>query len=797
MTISYNWLCDYLPLKPSPEELSGILTSVGLEVEELETREFVKGGLKGLVIGKVMECVPHPNADKLRLTKVDIGTGELLQIVCGAPNVAAGQTVVVAPVGVTVHPLKGEPFEIKKAKIRGEESQGMICAEDEISLGESHDGIMVLEDSIPLGTPANTYFNIPAAEMIYEIGLTPNRMDAMSHLGVVKDVCAYFSHHQGETFVSRVPSVTLPQAVEQTNININIEDAGRCARYAGICIKNIQVKDSPDWLQQKLISIGLRPINNIVDITNFVLHECGQPLHAFDLLKISGQTINIKTVEDQTLFKALDGSEKKLSQEDLMICNAEEPMCIAGVYGGAESGVTGDTTSIFLESAWFAPDSIRKTSMRHHLRTDAAIRFEKGTDISQVIYGLTRAAQLICDIAGGQVASQVYDVYPVPFDAKIIQVNFDRVRQLAGKHYSASQIKGILTNLCFAIEKETETEIWVKVPFAKTDISYLADVVEEIMRIDGLDQIPFTGKISYSMPQQSGYQQDIKSIIADKLTGKGCYEIFTNSITNSSYYEDQDRLVKMMNSLSANLDTMRPSMLESGLETIAYNLNRKNHHLQYFEFGKVYEKKADGFLETEMLSMYFTGSYRADHWTEKSRNVDAYFVKGILEGLLSRMNIQFRDSVSGLDILFQNKPIGRLFSVDESKRRTFDIKQEVWYAELQWKTIENFYRNTQAKYKPVAKFQMVNRDLALILDRKTQYADVQAAVKQTKSKLLHSLDLFDVFESEKLGVDKKSYAINLSFYNDEHTLTDAEVEAEMKNIIHGLEQKLGAVIRGN
>ena len=802
MTLSYNWLCDYLPVKPSPEEISTILTAVGLEVEQMEELESVKGGLKGLVIGKVISCIQHPNADKLKLTKVDIGQEALLSIVCGAPNVAEGQTVVVAAVGTTVHPLLGEPFLIKKAKIRGEESEGMICAEDKIGLGESHDGIIILKDEIPLGTLASEYYKIPISDFIYEIGLTPNRMDAMSHLGAVKDICAYLSNREGQMVISKIPSFDLKipkdSETDLNHITIKIEDESKCARYAGICIRDIKVAASPDWLQNKLKSIGLRPINNIVDITNFVLHECGQPLHAFDLNAVKGNQINIKTVADKTKFITLDEKERELSEHDLMICNADEPMCIAGVYGGNKSGVTETTSSIFLESAWFENNSIRATSMRHGLRTDAAIRFEKGADISNIMYALQRATQLICELAGGKISSQIQDIYPNPFEAKTIDIHFEKVRELAGKNYSSQQIKSILTSLCFSIIEEDENHIKIKVPFAKPDITMQADVVEEIMRIDGLDNIPFTGKISFALPETTtGYKPDVKNQFAQLMVGKGFQEIFTNSITNSAYYDDQTGIVKMMNSLSAELDCMRPSMLETGLVAIAYNLNRKNTQLKFFEFGKTYHSSENGYLEHEKVCLYFSGNYTTEYWKLKSQKIDIYYIKGIVESLLFAMKPEFNENEDGLDILFQRKRIGRIELVSNKKMKQFDIKNEVWFVELAWDTLRSFYENQKNGFKSLPKYPTVRRDLAMVLDKSVQFQDVQKTVRQAKSKLLQNINLFDVFESEKLGTDKKSYAINLSFYDDEKTLTDIEVEHEMNQIIATLETKIGAVIRGN
>jgi phenylalanyl-tRNA synthetase beta chain len=812
MTISYNWLHEYLNETIEPNELSTILTSVGLEVESMDKFETVKGGLEGLIIGKVMECEQHPNADKLRLTKVDIGTPELLKIVCGAPNVAVGQTVVVATIGTTIYPSNGEPLTMKKAKIRGEESEGMICAEDEIGLGDNHDGIIILPEGTPIGLTAKEYYKLPASDITYEIGLTPNRMDAMSHLGVAKDVVAYLINI-GKEVRCQIPDVRKENLNKPDNrqptsdIEIFIENENLCARYAGLTISNIVVKESPEWMQLKLKAIGLRPINNIVDITNFVMHECGQPLHAFDLSEVKGGKIIVKTVDDKTKFIALDGKEIELNSADLMICNESEPMCIAGVYGGLQSGVKASTTSIFLESAWFLPDSIRKTSMRLGLRTDSATRFEKGADISNVTYALQRAASLIVDLAGGQISSEMMDIYPAPFEQKTIQLSYQKMRALAGKEYGIEQMKNILLNLGFGIKEETETGLQVNVPFSKTDITMQADVVEEIMRIDGLDNIPFTGKIAYSLPTETqAFKANAKQHIASQLVTKGFFEIFTNSITNAAYYPDNNAIVKMINSLSANLDTMRFSMLETGLEAVAYNLNRKNNQLKFFEFGKVYSQstnspletgKESTFIETEQIALYLSGNYRQPHYTEKAKAIDIYFVRGIVESLFPNVKLVFESQNNGLDILLKNKKIGTIEEIPVSKLKQFDIKQAVWFAVLDWEIIKAGIENYKLTFTEIPKFPTMQRDLAMVVDKHVKYQDIQTAVKQAKSKLLQTVNLFDIFESEKLGKDKVSYAVNFSFYDNQKTLTDVEVETEMKAIIKSLETKVGAVVRGN
>jgi phenylalanyl-tRNA synthetase beta chain len=799
MTISYHWLYQYLPEKLDVQELSALLTSVGLEVENVLSVEKVKGGLRGIVIGEVLTCEQHPNADKLKCTTVNVGEEEAKKIVCGAPNVAVGQKVVVALVGAKLYPSTGEAFEIKKAKIRGEESEGMICAEDEIGLGASHAGIIVLPpDAIP-GTPAAAYYNLPEGDWAYEIGLTPNRMDAMSHMGVAKDVCAYLSNHrlqqnQPHEVTMRIPAISLPEPKVTRRMQLDI-DPSCCARYMGVCIEGIQVGESPEWLKLHLQAVGLRSINSIVDITNYVMLECGQPLHAFDLSMIKGDTVYVKRLADKTSFLTLDEKTIELSSEDALICDEEKPLCIAGVYGGQHSGVTAQTTSLFIESAWFTPDSIRKTSLRHGLRTEAAIRFEKGADISQTRYALERAIQLILEIAGGQVTSEILDHYPDPQQPTQITFSYDRIRSLAGMNYSRAQIKNILLSLCFGFITDNETEATVTVPASKRDISMVADLVEEVMRIDGLDRIPFTGKISYSLPQQKGYQSDWKKLISEKLVAKGFYEIFTNSITNAAYYGNQEGMVKMMNSLSANLDALRPRMLESGLEAIAYNLNRKNDQIKFFEFGRVYAQAGEGFQEDEKLVVYASGNYRAQDYREKSMPVDMYFLKGVVSAICEPLSLDFSADEHRVEIRYRNKNIGWIFQVEEETTKLFGIKPAVWYAEINWDLLKPALQQYKPHFAEIPKFPVVSRDLSMVVPQTVKYQEVVSAIKQAKSKLLQEVGLFDVFRHEKIGTDNISYAVNFSFYDATKTLTDAEVEADMALIQQSLEKRLNAAIR--
>ncbi|ACU64640.1 phenylalanine--tRNA ligase subunit beta [Chitinophaga pinensis] len=809
MTISYNWLCDYLPVKPTPEELSVILTRIGLEVESLEQFESVKGSLEGLVIGEVLTVAPHPNADKLRLTTVNTGKGEPLHIVCGAPNVAVGQKVVIAPIGATIYPASGELLTMKKAKIRGEESHGMICAEDEIGLGGSHAGIMVLDPSLQPGTPAREVFK-PVQDWVYEIGLTPNRMDAMSHLGVAKDVCAYLNNTENTlNNKALVPVLTaLPKAATPLSISVAIENQDACPRYSGISITGVKIAPSPDWLKNKLLAIGVRPINNIVDITNFILHETGQPLHAFDADAITGNKVIVKNLPQNTLFVTLDEKERKLDAADLMICNGNsEPMCIAGVFGGLRSGVTDATQNIFLESAWFSPASIRPTSFRHGLRTDAAARFEKGVDISNTVYVLQRAAALICELAGGEAASEVIDVYPQPKQQTEVTSTWSYIRKLSGKAYPEDKIVNILSSLGFGILERDGEKLRVSVPYSKPDISIPADIVEEVMRIDGLDNIEIPSQVLITPAANAKPDKEkVREKAANYLAANGFNEIFTNSITNSKYFtrEVLERTVKMINSLSADLDVMRPSMLETGLESVSHNLNRRNDNLLFFEFGNTYAVQEQGkYEETAHLSLYLTGQKRTESWMHKAEPVDFFFLKGYVQNLFHQLGInglqwaeEETDGLqSGWQIRVKNKPVVNLGAVSASKLKQFDIKQPVWFADINWNIVLGLLQKSDNFYKEIPKFPAVRRDLALILDKQVKFAAVEAAAKTVKSALLQDLNLFDVFESEKLGANKKSYAVSFTFQDAQKTLTDKEIDSVMEKLVKAFEGQLQAEIR--
>ncbi|MBV9963749.1 MAG: phenylalanine--tRNA ligase subunit beta [Parafilimonas sp.] len=805
MKISYNWLGKYLTEQIEPGKLSEILTSIGLEVESLEQYENFKGGLKGLVVGEVIKCAPHPNADKLKLTEVDIN-GELLQIVCGAPNVAAGQKVVVAPVGVTIYPINGEPVTMKVAKIRGVESFGMICAEDEIGLNNNHEGILILPGGTKPGTKVAELFEA-YSDWVYEIGLTPNRMDAMSHIGVAKDVCAWLSYHHNKTAKPKLPFDEKIEIIDNKNeFEAIVENKEDCKRYSALVLKNVKVETSPAWLQNFLKAIGQRPVNNIVDITNFVLHETGQPLHAFNADALTSKKVVIKNLAESTAFKTLDEVERKLSGNDLMICNNNEPVCIAGVFGGIGSSVTGETKNIFLESAWFNPSSIRATSLKHGLRTEAAIRFEKGVDISGTVTSLKRAAQLIQKIAGGEISGDVIDIYPSPVEKKQIVLKYSYLKKLSGKQYEPSPVKKIFSALEFDILQENETEIKVAAPLSKADISIPADLVEEVVRIDGLNniEIPRTITITPSV-QENDLREKLKEKLSQLFIGLGFNEIITNSITNSKHFTENvlSQSVRLLNNLSADLDIMRPSMLETGLEVLAYNINRKNNNLLFFETGKVYKHENGQYAETEKICFWISGKKQNTGWKHQNNDADYFTAKGMVSSVLNSINIksisysESQQSETGTfqSVINNKSELGKVLLVDNTLLHKFSIKQSVIFVELDINNLLVAAAKEQILYTEIAQFPVVERDLSLLMDKKIMFRHVEFSLKQLKMKLLEGFSLFDIYEGDKIDNNKKSFAINFKFINKEKTLTDAEVEAEMKTIKDKLVTDFNAEIR--
>lgn len=808
MTISYNWLCEYIPIPVNHDELSHMLTSVGLEVENLVRYESIKGNLNGLVAGEVISCAPHPNADKLKVTEVITDEPQPLQIVCGAPNVAVKQKVIVAKPGTTIYPLKGTPVMMKVATIRGVESNGMICSADEIGIGTDHTGIVVLPDNARPGQPVNEIYS-SYNDWIYEIGLTPNRMDAMSHLGVARDICAYLTHHSKKSIKAKFPFTgEFVNKIKGETFKVTIENNNACRRYSGVTITGIRVAESPQWLKDRLQSIGQRPINNIVDITNYILHESGQPLHAFDAEKIAGRHLRIKNLASGTGFTTLDEKERKLNAEDLMICDGNsKPLCIAGVFGGIQSGVTAATKNIFLESAWFNPVDIRKTSFRHGLRTDAATRFEKNVDISNTVNVLKRAALLICEIAGDNISSEIVDVYPEPQNKTMVSLNYAFLEKLSGKKYSSSTVTEILTALSFDIKKSDSHSLQAAVPHSKPDITLAADLVEEIMRIDGYDNIEIPSSITISPAAGDGTSGNVyREKTASYLTGLGFNEIFTNSITNKGYFNEAELKgsVQLLNNLSAVHNVMRPSMLETGLEAIAYNLNRKNNNLHFYEFGKTYQSKGIGrYDEEDHLCLYITGDAAIRSWKKTGIKSDLYYIKGLTENILLNIGLHGvmlkaaqRSKLSpGYLLSCGNKSIGFVGAVDAKVLDRFDIRQPVWFGDLNWFEIVQLRDQLKIVFEELPRQLSVNRDLAMVVPRNLPYEKVEDTIRKVRLDKLQQIELFDIFESEKLGSDRKSLAVSFTFLDKDKTLTDKEIDGMMHQIMETLEKDLSAEIR--
>jgi phenylalanyl-tRNA synthetase beta chain len=811
MKISYNWLKQYIDIPESAEEIGHVLTSTGLEVESVEPFETVKGGLKGLVIGEVLTCAKHPNADKLSVTTVEVGREKPLHIVCGASNVAAGQKVVVATPGTTIYPTKGEPFTIKSAKIRGEQSEGMICAEDEIGLGESHAGIMVLNTTAPNGTPASEYFNIEE-DFTFEIGLTPNRADAASHIGVARDIKASKNRDL------KIPSIDNFK-VENTNLTIpvSVELNEACPRYSAVTISGITVAESPDWLKNRLRSIGLNPINNIVDITNFVLHETGQPLHAFDADEITGKKVIVKTLPAGTKFRTLEDKERTLAINDLMICNTEEPMCIAGVFGGIKSGVSNKTKNIFLESACFSPDYIRKTGMFHQLKTDASFRFERGTDPNMTIYALKRAAMLIKEIGGGTISSDIVDVYPNKIEDRIITVKDKNVNRLIGKQLSREEIFPILESLDINVIEKQEEAYKVTVPPYRVDVIQEADVIEEILRIYGFNKIELS-EISGTDYLAEFPEKDInkfKQTISSMLTGNGYYEIFTNSLTNAAYQQKHSlnfngEPIEILNKLSEEQGILRQTMLFSGLEVCAYNINRKQKDLKLFEFGKIYWKNPVSesnevtarYKDEERLAIYLTGNFETENWQNKTRTVTYYDIAQQLSQVFEKSSVQNLKQEKLNDPLFEygmkflkgTKEVGKVGKVKSALVKDFGIKQEIFYADLNTTLL---FKSANPKFvvQEVAKFPEVRRDLSLVLDKQVSFEEIRELVLATEKRLIKDIITFDVYEGDKIPEGKKAYALGFTLQDESKTLTDEEIDKLMGKLMSTFETKMGAVIR--
>lgn len=808
MNISYNWLKQFIKLPWNAEETAELLTDLGLEVEGIEEFSSVKGGLAGVVVGHVLECIQHPNADRLQLTKVDIGTAEPLQIVCGAPNVAPGQNVPVATIGTTLYDADKKPWQIKKGKIRGEVSEGMICAEDELGIGKSHDGIMILDAKLVPGTPLASVLEVEN-DTVLTIGLTPNRADAMSHWGVARDLKAGLLQKGISTKLDTPSTSSFRVDNRILKVSIHVENSVLAPRYCGITISNIKVEPSPAWLQNKLKAIGLTPINNIVDVTNYVLHDLGQPLHAFDAAKIAGNTVMVKTLPAGTKFTTLDGIERELHQEDLMICDAEKPMCIAGVYGGNNSGVTEHTTSIFLESAYFNPVSIRKSAKRHGLSTDASFRFERGVNPNITDYALRHAAILILQVAGGEITSDLIDVYLKKIDDHQVFLNFEKTNNLIGEEIPQETIKDILTSLEIKIINLTETGIGMTIPAYRNDVTRDVDVIEEILRVYGYNNINFTEKQNASIaPILPGQDYDVQNKTAQQLTGLGFHEMLNNSLTTPKYGKLSNSIkesfsVNIINPLSNDLSVLRQSMLFSGLETIVYNTNRKNSDLKLFEYGKTYHNLRGGRIETKHLSLFISGLKTQGNWALPELKSSFFFGKGAVAAVLERLGLNdYNEAPADNDIFsegisFQrnNVTIVEFGIVNKKIKKALDIDSEVFFADFNWDQVLKQIPLKTLKFKPIAKFPGSQRDFALLLDDSVSFANLQTAAYSTEKKLLKSVTLFDVYKDKNLPEGKKSYALSFTFRDDEKTLTDKQVDKIMAKLQQKFETEFGAILR--
>lgn len=820
MNISYNWLKEYLDFDLQPEEVADALTSIGLETGGIEEVQTIKGGLEGLVIGEVLTCEAHPNSDHLHVTTVNVGSGEPLQIVCGAPNVAAGQKVVVAVNGTKLYDGDKE-FTIKRSKLRGVESNGMICAEDEIGVGTDHSGIIVLPADAVVGTPAKEYYNIKS-DYVLEVDITPNRVDATSHFGVARDLAAYLKQN-GKPSVLKRPSVDAFQIDDQTPaIQVEVVNTEACLRYSGVTIKGVTVKESPEWLQNKLRTIGLRPINNVVDITNYILHGMGQPLHSFDAGKIKGGKVIVKSAEEGQKFVTLDGVERTLTARDLMICNAEEPMCIAGVFGGLESGVTENTTDVFLESATFHPTWIRKSARRFGLNTDASFRYERGLDPNVTVYILKYAALLVKELAGGTITGDIQDIYPTVFNPYQVNITYDKINSLTGKVIPVETVKSILESLEMKITSETAEGLSLEVPVYRIDVQRDVDVIEDILRIYGYNNIEFSdhvqSNLSYQTPTDHSYK--MQNLISEQLCGCGFNEILNNSLTRSAYYDKlttypADHYVMLMNPLSADLNCMRQTLLFGGLESVEHNMKRKNGNIRFFEFGNCYDynkenKKEDQalgeFSEDYRLALWLCGNRVENNWAHPNEKSSVYELKAYVENILVRLGVNLKKVIfgnltndiydAGLSITTQSgKQLGTMGIVSHKICKAMDIDTEVYFAEFSWNALMKETKKNKVTYTDLSKFPAVKRDLALLLDKAVQFAEIQKIAQESERKLLKEVTLFDVYEGKNLPAGKKSYAVSFYLEDETKTLNDKQIDAIMKKIQTNLEQKLGAQLR--
>ena len=822
MNISYNWLKDYLNISQTPEEVAAALTSIGLETGGVEEVQTIKGGLEGLVIGKVLTCIDHPNSDHLHITTVDLGNGEPVQIVCGAPNVAAGQHVVVATLGTVLY-SGDETFTIKKSKIRGEESFGMICAEDEIGIGDSHDGIIVLPDTVAPGTLAKDYYNVKS-DYVLEVDITPNRVDAASHYGVARDLAAYLKQN-GYDAVLRRPSVEAFAVDDKEGkaISVSVENTEACPRYCGITIRDVKVTESPEWLQQRLLAIGLRPINNVVDITNFLLHETGQPLHCFDLNHIEGGKVIVKTLPEGTKFVTLDGVERSLSDRDLMICNEKEGMCIAGVFGGLKSGVTEQTTDVFLESAYFSAMWVRKTARRHGLNTDSSFRFERGADPNNLIYVLKRAALLVKELAGGKITGEIVDVYPNKIDNFRVELSYDRLNSLVGKVIPQDMVKSILSSLEIEILDEKDGVLTLSVPTYRVDVQRDVDVIEDILRIYGYNNVEFTDSVHSNLSYKTMTDENhrLYNLIAEQLTGCGFNEIMNNSLTKSAYYTSlttypEKNCVPLLNPLSNDLNVMRQTLLFGGLESLAYNINRRRPDLKFYEFGNCYNYDADAdtsknvlasYSEAQHLGLWITGNRVSGSWAHPDEKSSVFELKGYVENIFARLGVdmkklqfsQISDDIFDVALVYTMRNGGKILAkfglVSKKILKSFDIETGVSYAEMNWTLLVKEAVKNKVTFSEISKFPPVKRDLALLVDTSVQFAEIEKVAYDTERRLLKDVYLFDVYEGKNLESGKKSYAVSFILQDETKTLNDKQIESIMNRIIANLQQKLNAKLR--
>nr|WP_315157423.1 phenylalanine--tRNA ligase subunit beta [uncultured Flavobacterium sp.] len=806
MKISYNWLKQFIKIDWNSEETAALLTDLGLEVETVDKYQSIKGGLEGIVVGHVLTCVPHPDADRLKVTTVDLGNGIPVQIVCGASNVGAGQKVPVATIGTILYDKEGNPFTIKKGKIRGQESHGMICAEDELGLGESHDGIMVLDENLVVGTKAASVFNIENDE-VFEIGLTPNRADAMSHLGTARDLRAGMLQ-SGVNVELITPSVSNFRVDKRTlKIDVDVKESKLVPRYCGVTISGITVKTSPEWLQNRLKAIGINPKNNIVDVTNYVLHDLGQPLHAFDASKINGK-IQVKTLPTGTKFTTLDDIERTLHEEDVMICDDKGPMCIAGVFGGKNSGVSENTTAIFLESAYFNPVSVRKTAKRHQLNTDASFRFERGIDPTITEYALKRAALLIQEVAGGEITSDIVDVYPKKIEDFTVFLNFSKVAKIIGQELPKDTIKQILASLEIKVNSVSDAGLGLTIPSYRVDVQREIDVIEEILRVYGYNNISLSKKINASVansPRTEDYK--VQNTIAAQLNAQGFHEMMANSLTTAAYAElstvlKEEHNVTMLNPLSSDLATMRQSLLFSGLEALAYNINRKNADLKLFEFGKSYHNYPSGYEEIKHLTLFQTGNSKKESWTQVSHPSSFFLFKGFVTAALEKLGIQKTNCIpvtsdvfsEGIAFGLGQEALVEFGVVKKSILKHFGIKQEVFYADFNWTVVLKLV-SSKIKFTDIPKYPEVRRDLALLLDNEVTYDAIYKIARQTEKTLLKEINLFDVYAGSNLPEGKKSYALSFTIQDSSKTLEDNQIDKIISKLQKNFETELGAILR--